>query len=354
MRTSIQSFNGFHDDGRVTTVLLHLQHSFEMLLKAALNQARVNVFDRATGRSIGFEPAVRQCQQNSIVKLTEDEAGTLRAIDAMRDDEQHWYTEVDEGLLYLHVRAAITLYDDLLARVFAERLADHLPLRVLPISAEPPQDFQVLVDREYLRISELLKPGRRAGAEARARIRSLLAMEAHNEPDPRVSDTDVNRVAKGIRDGKPREQVFPKLSGVGADLAGTGLTVEVRFVKKGGLPVTYVSDDSALDASAIRTVDLQKKYHRSPFELADALGLSRPKATALRDHLGIDQDPRMRHVFSFGSQKHPRFSDNAFTAMRDALAEVDMNLVWRAHGKGRRGDRQPCTQAGCARHGAES
>jgi hypothetical protein len=46
-------------------------------------------------------------------------------------------------------------------------------LRVLPIGTEPPQDFQTFVDREYSNIAELLKPGRRARAEADARVRAL-------------------------------------------------------------------------------------------------------------------------------------------------------------------------------------
>lgn len=44
-----------HDDGRATAVLLHLQHAFEMMLKAVLVQGGKNVFDKDMGRSIGFE-----------------------------------------------------------------------------------------------------------------------------------------------------------------------------------------------------------------------------------------------------------------------------------------------------------
>lgn len=143
--------------------------------------------------------------------------------------------------------------------------------------------------------------------------------------------------------------MFPRLDGLSTDLAGSGLTVEVRFVKKNGLPITFVNGEAALDASAIRTVDLQKKYHRSAFGLADSLKLSRPRATALRVHLGLDQNPSMRHVFSFGSQKHARFSDNAFTVMRDALEVVDMDALWRSHGTGRNRLTKPtCAQPGCA------
>lgn len=346
LRRTVAAFNSLEDDGRATAVLLHLQHSFEMLLKAALYQSSIQVFDKVTGRSIGFENSIKQAQQAPAIRLTAEEAGTLRAVDAMRDDEQHWYTHVDEGLLFLHVRAAVTLYDDLLQRIFHERLADHLPVRVLPISVDPPKSFDFLVDREYRKVAELLQPGRRSGADARARIRALLAMEAHTEPDTQVSNSDVNRVEKAIRQGKSREVVFPKLGSIGANIAGEGLAVEVRFVKQGGLAVTY-SSDADQDAAAIRMVDLQKKFHRSAGDLASAVSLTPPKARALRLHLGIDQDPNLRHVFPFGSQKHVRYSDHAFTKMRDGMKELDMDNIWAAHKPGK-GPKADCTQPGCA------
>jgi len=94
-----------------------------------------------------------------------------------------------------------------------------------------------------------------------ARIRSLLATEALADPDAaEISEADVRRVARGIRDGKLREQVFPKLSGLTSDIQGVGLSVEVRMVKSGGLPVTYTKDPG-VDVSAIRMVDLEKKFH---------------------------------------------------------------------------------------------
>lgn len=182
MRTAMTAFNSPHDDGRPTVVLLHLQHAFEMLLKAALFQGRAKVFDKKSGRSIGFEAAINHACQLAGVKLTQDEAGTLRAIDALRDDEQHWFNDVSEGLLYLHARAAVTLFDELLFRAFEQRLADHLPNRVLPVSTEAPEDILTLVDSEYANIAELLKPGRRARGDARAKIRTLLALEGDRPP----------------------------------------------------------------------------------------------------------------------------------------------------------------------------
>jgi len=92
------AFNSPHDDGRVTQVLLSLQHAFEMLLKAALVQHNVPVFDRKLGRSIGFEKCLGLAAAHAQIRLSDADAGTLRAIDAMRDDEQHWFNEVSEQL----------------------------------------------------------------------------------------------------------------------------------------------------------------------------------------------------------------------------------------------------------------
>lgn len=355
IRFAMVAFNGFDEDGRATRVLLHLQHAFEMLLKAVHVQNGLPVFDRKSGKSIGFSKCVN-LGGGAPLSLSVEEAGTLRTIDAMRDEEQHWYTVVDESILYLYTRAAVTLFDDLLYRGLQTRLADHLPTRVLPVGTEPPQDFQTLVDKEYANITDLLRPGRRARAEAGARIRTLLAMESQVDEDAEVSEADVRRVIRAIQEGKSRAAVFPNLSKVETSLSGGGITIEVRFSKKDGAPVQLITEDDSRDAAAIRLVPLQKKYHWGAFDLADKLGLSRPRATALRLHLGIDDDPNCVYTFSFGSQHLVRYSDNAYTRMRDALEKgVDMEAIWASHGTGRRRTPRPrCNQAGCAQQEAAS
>lgn len=350
MRTAMTSFNSPHDDGRVTCVLLHLQHAFEMLLKASLSQGGAKVFDKQTGRSIGFEAAVNQARNASSIKLTDDEAALLRAIDALRDDEQHWFNDVAEGLLYLYARGAVTLFDELLTRVFGQKLADHLPTRVLPISTEAPQDFLTLVDSEYSYIAELLKPGRRMRSEARAKIRTLLALEAHVSEDVRVSDSDVNRVEKGIREGKSRAQVFPRLGSVGAEISGDGVTVKVKIVKKNdALPVRLVGDDEEVDAAAIREVDRQDNFKWTSSKLAEKLDITTLRAAVLREHLGIDADPTCTRTIPHNSSLLVYYSDNALSMMRVAKDSLDLDAIWESHSKvKRRKPRPSCAQPGCA------
>lgn len=313
-------------------MLLHLQHSFEMLLKAGLIQKGVRVFDPDDGKSYGIAKCVNLATE--ALKLTASEAGLIRTIDAMRDEEQHWFAEAEEGLLYLHVRAAVTVFDDLLQRVFGERLAQHLPIRVLPVSTEPPADIQLLIDREYSQVKKLLAPGSRKRPDARARIRTLLAMEAHVSDGVLVSKKDVDRVERAVRAGKSRAVVFPRLGTLGTEVDGTGIGVTVRFTKKEGAPVTFVPVDDP-NAAAVREVDLQRTYYMTATELAKKLGLTGPRGYALRQRLKIDADPKCRHDFKFSKSTFPAYSDNAYTKMKAALQEVDMDRVWKEYGPGK-------------------
>jgi hypothetical protein len=332
LRRAAQAFNSFEDDGRTTAVLLHQQHSFEMLMKAALVQRRVQVFAPALGLAVGFEKCVNLGRQH--LGLTEAEAGTLRAIDALRDQEQHWMAAASEGILYTHSRAAVTLFDDLMKRWFGERLAAHLPARVLPISAELPRDIQLLIDEEFTQIRAFLQPGRRRRPEARARIRALLALEAHVTEGVLVATRDVARVEKGIQSGTDREHVFPRLSELTSEVVGEGINVGVRFSKTAGPPVRFVSADAEGDAAAVREVDLQRKYHCSKPDLAKKLSLTMPRCYALRLHLGIEDDESCRHDFVFGSTVHRQYSDNALTKMRSALETLDIEEIWSTYREG--------------------
>ena len=289
-RRATAAFNGVDDDGRQTTILLHLQHAFEMLLKGALREKGVDVFERGSerivGRSIGYEKCVKLARHH--LALSEEQCGALRAIDAMRDDEQRWIADSSEGLLYLHARAGVTLFDEILQDVFDERLADHLPERILPISTAAPADVEVLIGQQFTQVQELLRPGNRKRVEARAILRGLLALESHVSEDVAVNERDVNRVENGVREGGALNHVFPRLANLGTAISGEGPMLTVHFTKREGAPVRYVSADDPSEAAAVRQVDLQRKYYIPARKLADRLGLTLPKSAALRRELAID------------------------------------------------------------------
>lgn len=326
LKASMGAFNSFDDEGRVTTILLHAQHACEMLLKAVLVQNKENVFDKKTGMSIGFERCLGMCASKH--GLTQQEAGVMRAIDRLRDAAQHWFVVVAEDILYLNVRALITGFDEYMKRALEDELSAHIPPRVLPVSTMPPGDFEFLVDREFKVIADLLQPGRRARDEARARIRSLLAMEAVAVDQVEVSETDINRIEKAIRTGSGLIEVFPRLAMVGTTTEGEGVTLTVHFSKKAGTAVRYTGGDDPTEAAAVREVDLQRKFHMSKTVLAEKLKLTAPRAKVLRDHLGVDRETSCCHTFEFGKQKIAQYSDNAYRLMKAWLQANDLEQLW--------------------------
>lgn len=79
LRRGLTSFNSFVDDGRLTAVLLYLQYSSEMLLKALLVQKRTRVFEPVSSRSIGFDRYIGLAKAH--YGMTDAETGVMRTID---------------------------------------------------------------------------------------------------------------------------------------------------------------------------------------------------------------------------------------------------------------------------------
>jgi hypothetical protein len=227
----------------------------------------------------------------------------------------------------------VTALNEVLKTNLGDDLASHLPSRVLPVSTTVPDRVDLLIDREYSQIQELLKPGRRARDEARGRIRALLAMESHVVEEVKVSEKDIDRIEKAIRQKKPIADVFPRLGTIATTTSGEGIEIKVHFTKKQGAPVRFVSGDDPEQAAAVRELDLQKKFHMQASQLAQKVGLTGPKAAALRRHLGIDGDKDSTHVFEFGSQKIRCYSDNALRKMKDSLKVESIDDIWAAQRK---------------------
>jgi hypothetical protein len=103
LKIGLEAFNGFSEDGRTTKTLLHLQHACEMLLKACLVQRQVNIQDPQKGHSVGFKKCLNLAREHC--GFNETQAGVFRAVDSLRDGEQHWLIMVPEDVLFLHARA---------------------------------------------------------------------------------------------------------------------------------------------------------------------------------------------------------------------------------------------------------
>ncbi|MGH7485104.1 MAG: DUF3644 domain-containing protein, partial [bacterium] len=172
-------FNGLNDTGRTDAVLMHLDHAFEMLLKAAILHRGGRIRDRGQKNTIGFDACVRRGLSDGDIKfLSDDQVLMLQTINGLRDAAQHHLVDVSEGHLYLHAQAGFTLFRDLLRENFGEDLASLLPARTLPISTVAQLDPIALFAEEVEEVARLLRPGRRRTTEAAARLRPLAILDA--------------------------------------------------------------------------------------------------------------------------------------------------------------------------------
>ena len=198
---AIELFNRPQDTGRTEAVLIFLQHAFEMLLKAAIYQKRGTIVYPGELITHGFDRCLG-ISRGDLHILDEEEALTLSNLDGLRDCATHNYLDLTEQSLYIHTQAAVTLFDKVMSAAFAERLGDHLPNRVLPISTSPPQDMLMFLDGEFAQIYELLEPGKRRRVEARARLRHFMVMESNfygdrRQPTEKNLNQAVDRLKKG-------------------------------------------------------------------------------------------------------------------------------------------------------------
>ena len=136
----IEVFNRPHERGRLAATLILMHHSFEMLLKAAILHRGGSI--RENGRenqTIGFTLCIRRALSDAkIAFLTEEQCITLQALNSMRDAAQHHLVTLSEASLYLHAQTGVTLFRDLLDKVFGRKLGSMMPARVLPVSTMPP------------------------------------------------------------------------------------------------------------------------------------------------------------------------------------------------------------------------
>jgi hypothetical protein len=334
----IELFNRPSDLGRTAAVLMHVDHAIELLLKAAIVHRGGKIREPRTAWTISFDKCVGKCLDDAKVKfLTRDEALPLQAINALRDEAQHYHLMLSEQPFYAVVRSGVTLYGDLLKRVFGIALATRLPGRVLPITADPPKDLHLMIEDEIRLLRDLIKPGRRRKAEAKLRLRSLAVIEGAVIGDTRrPSDGELSKQLARISAGDGLAKVFPGVAGLSFTTAGDGPTLTLRITQKQGTAVHLVGEgDETAAVIGVKSVDSTGYYSMGFTDLFNKLSddIGRNKLSALLWHMKISEDARYSRVFRFGKSAHPRYAPEVISRLREALKTTDMDAVWAAFRK---------------------
>jgi len=335
---AIELFNRPHKASRTEAVLFFLQHAFEMLLKAAIYQERGRVHEPRSPITYRFDKCLAIARSDLDI-ITQDMANTLSILDGHRDCAMHHLLEMSEEALYLYAQAAVTMFDDVLKRAFAESLGDYLPERVLPVSTSPPKEMHLFMDKEFTGIRDLIAPSRHRRAEAKARIRPYLIMESVLEGECRQpTDAQVSRVIRRMKTGDDWQAIFPGVAALKLNTTGYGLSFSVRITKQdSSLPVRLVHDaDSTEDVTLIREVNMIDRYSMGLFDLAAKAGIGRNKCLALVHHLGLKTDPECFKEFCHKSIRYKGYSPKALQKIQEALPTLDLDQIWRNYSDARR------------------
>lgn len=336
---SIELFNRPSDCGRVHGVLVLLDHSFEMLLKAAILHRGGKIRKLREKNTIGFNACVqKELSDSNLSFLEEEQALTLQIINGYRDAAQHHLLNLSEHQLYLQTQAGLTLFRDLYKKVFALKLRDQLPERVLPLSTTPPTDITTMFDSEVEEIKRLLQPGKRRKVEATAKMRALEIMEsAIQGENTQPSQTQLQKVAKTLRGGANWEDIWPGVASLNLTTEGHGPSLDLRITKKEGAAVQAVPEGTfGAAVVGVKRVNELDFYNLSHKQLAEKVNLTQPRTTAAVRYLELKSDPDCFKQVAIGKSKFDRYLQKAVTSIKETLRTKSIDEIWESYGTGRK------------------
>ena len=326
---AIELFNRPSDVARSHGVLLFLHHSFEMLLKAVILQRTGWIHDKSSKFTYGFDRCLSIATEE-LKFLTQDERSTLSILDAQRDQAAHYYSELSEDLLYIHAQSGVTLFDKLLKSLFGQAFAARVSGRILPISSRPPTDLMALFDCELAEVDKLLMCGKRQGARAMARLRSILAFATGSRDEAeRVSEHELASAVSKRRRGEEWSVILPEVAQLRLDTEGSGIPISMRIAKDAPVAVRVAKPGEEVVGTLIKQeINLWDVFTLSRDDLATKLGISGPRTHALIYELRIQDDPTCYRQLKKKSLVFKGYSKKALDLLRQALETVDLNEIW--------------------------
>lgn len=329
---AIELFNRPSEVARSHSVLMLLQHSFELLLKAAILQRTGRIREPSDRFTYSFDRCL-QIAQGDLGLLSGDEKATLSILDAQRDQAQHFYVDVSEELLYVHAQSAVTLYSRLLHAAFSVSLARRLPSRVLPVSTKPPTDISLLLESELRAVDALLAHGTRKSAQAEARLRAVLAFAIGSRDTPeRPAAADIHKAVSRRRRGRDWSVIFPEVARLRLSTEGGGIPVHMRISKDAPLAVRVARPGEEVVGTLVKQeINIWDKFNLSSSQLGEKLGCSGMRALALVYELGLQSDPECFHVLRRGKTVMKGYSKVALERLRAAVTAGQLETAWERH-----------------------
>jgi len=327
----LNDFNNTSDVGRPAAVLISLLHACEMLLKAGLMHRGCNIRDTASGYAYSLDTCLSRAVNDTALKfMSAEECLPIRVLNGFRDQAQHYFVAISEQLLYTVSQSTVTIFGQLLARLFAVSLSDKLPRRVLPLSTTPPESICIVMDDEFTEIKKLLKKGRQCDILlAEAKLRGMMAMNLAIEGMPtQVPGHDLAAAKKSVAVSENWGDIFPGIAQVKMTVDGTGVNVSLTIKKHDGLPVRITRSGEIPDATlTVRKLIDSDVYCFGVKKLGELLKITSHQVQALAWKLDIKSNPEYFKVITHGKSSFKLYSQQALDRLREELINLDITDI---------------------------
>lgn len=265
--------------------------------------------------------------------LSKDGKLTLEILDTQRDQAVHFYADVSEDMLYVHAQSSVTLFSELLFSTFDRRLSDELPSRILPVSTRPPNELQSLLWNELQEVDPLLAAGKRRGAQAAAKLRSVLAFTVGTrEGGQRVTEQQIDDAIQSRRNKAEWAVVLPEVVQLDLTANGTGLPVFFKISKHAQASLRIAGQgEEPIGTLVKQEVNVWDVFTMSLDDLKTKLVINRSQTQALIYDLGVQKNPQLYRVLKRKSQVFNGYSQKALELLREALPTKDLAEVWKRY-----------------------
>jgi len=328
---SIELFNRPNDACRIHGVLIFMDHSFEMLLKSCIVHKGGQIIEKGAKQTIGFSSCVRKAFSDGQLKfLSEEQVLILQTLNGLRDAAQHYTLEMSEQHLYFQAQAGLTLFRDVVLAVYKIDLKTKLPVRVLPLSTTPPVDIQAFFSNEAEEVKKLLRPNSRKNIEATERLRALTIVENSIQGIETQPTTDeLSTIKTKIKSGQKWSEIFPGVSTLTFTHNGYGPSLDLRIIKKEGVPITIVPDGTPGAAVvAIKRVNELEFYNIGRDELAKKVNLTGPKTSAAIAVFKIKDDVECFKQIKISKSFFDRYSQKAVASILNGMKGKSESEIW--------------------------
>ncbi len=190
-----------------------------------------------------------------------------------------------------------------------------------------------MVEADFQRIRELVKPHTRKQFEAKSKLKALAIVESSLEGiRSQPSEFEVRKLVREVQKGKDWKEIFPGIASLQLSSTGSGLNVDIRITKKDGEAVHLVPEGTpGATVLAVKRVNELDYYSLPPMKFAEKLNLTPPKALALAKHLKLQDSADYFKLIRIGKSPFSRYSGKALDVAKEALKEGNMEEIWQEH-----------------------